>query len=199
VAFAVTLGLFFLMHSLIEMGKVELDDDKRIRVIDFVRMKHDAQVMTKKRELPKKQQLEAQPAPPSLNLPKSAPGPSAEVIHIEAPPPTIDKNVKLAGGPTLGSTAPSDAGSIPLVRIQPMYPRSAAEKRIEGWVELEFTITTTGAVKNARVISSQPPNIFDRSALRAIRKWKYKPTIVDGVAIETKGVRVRLTFKLDEE
>ncbi|HUU04175.1 MAG TPA: TonB family protein [Myxococcota bacterium] len=198
IAFAITLSLFFLMNSLIEFGRVRLGDDDSIRVIDFVRLKHEDQIQTKKRELPQKQKLEAQPAPPALNIPKSTTASGGQAIKISAPPPMMQKAVKLSGGPSMAS-APSDAGSIPLVRIQPMYPRAAAQNRIEGWVWLQFNITITGAVEKARVIDSQPPKIFDSAALRAIRKWKYKPKIVDGAPVETRGVQVKLTFKLDEQ
>jgi len=194
----VTLGLFFMMHKLIELGRVEMDEDAAIRIVDFVRMRKETKTQTKKRELPQKQKLDAQPAPPSLKMPKAGGGgPGIKAVRLSAPAPAIERKVRMVGGPALGS-APSDAGSIPLVRIQPMYPREAAEKRIEGWVLLEFDISTTGAVKNARVLKARPPRIFDKAARQAIRKWKYKPKIVNGQAVVTKGVQVKLTFELDE-
>lgn len=196
-AVVITLGLFFLMHKLIELGKVELNKDQGVRISDFVRLRKESKTQTKKRQLPQRRKVQSQPTPPSLKMPKSSLGSgSLQAVKIAAPPPTVQKRVRLVGGPSLGS-APSDAGSVPLVRIQPMYPRDAAQRRIEGWVLLEFTISTTGSVKRARVIKSQPRRVFDKSALRAIRKWKYKPKIVNGKAVETKGVQVRLTFELD--
>jgi protein TonB len=194
---AVTFGLFLLMQSLIELGKVELEETRTVKVADFIRLKRSSKAITKKRELPKKQEIKAQPAPPSLKLPQVEAGTTARAIKISVPAPSEARKVKLSGGPHL-SSAPSDAGSIPLVRIQPMYPRSAAEKRIEGWVLLEFTITITGAVKKAKVIASDPPRIFDSAALKAIRKWKYKPKIVNGVPVETRGVQVKLSFRLED-
>jgi protein TonB len=193
----VTLGLFVLMNSLIELGQVKLEETEGIRITDFIRHRERSDVQTKKRELPQKKQVETQPKAPSLDFPRSG-GPGAQpVVEMHAPVPTLERNFKLAGGPSMGS-AVSDAETVPLVRIQPMYPRAAAQKRLEGWVLLEFTIGTTGAVKDARVIDSKPPNIFDRAALQAILKWKYKPKIVDGQAVETIGVQVKLTFKLED-
>ncbi len=196
-AAVVTLGLFFLMNRLIELGQVELEKTQSVRISDFIRQKRHSQVQTKKRELPQKKKVESQPQAPSLDLPRSGGSGAQPVVEMHAPVPTFERKVKLAGGPSMGA-AVSDAETVPLVRIQPMYPRAAAQKRIEGWVLLEFTIGTTGAVKDARVIDSKPPNIFDRAALQAILKWKYKPKIVDGVAVETRGVRVKLTFKLED-
>ena len=85
---------------------------------------------------------------------------------------------------------------IPIVRINPIYPREAAINGTEGWVKLEFTITETGTVKSPRVIDSQPPRIFNREAIRAILKWKFKPRVVDGVAVERQATQT-IDFKLE--
>lgn len=197
VAAVVTVGLFFLMNSLIELGQVQLDKSQGVRIADFIRQKKHTQLQTKKRELPQKKKVESQPKSPSLDLPKSG-GPGAQpVVQMSAPVPVFRQRVKISGGANLGS-APSDAETVPLVRIQPTYPRAAAQRRLEGWVQLEFDISTTGAVLNARVVKSKPPNIFDRAALQAIAKWKYKPKIVNGVPTITRGVQVKLTFKLED-
>ncbi len=63
---------------------------------------------------------------------------------------------------------------------------------------VEFTIDALGGVKNARIINADPRNVFERAALRAIGKWKYRPKIEAGKPIETVGVRVKLTFSLDD-
>jgi protein TonB len=86
---------------------------------------------------------------------------------------------------------------IPVVVIRPMYPRDAAMSGTEGWVKVEFTITETGAVKNARVIDSDPPRVFNREAIRAILKWKFKPRVVEGVAVERQATQV-IDFSLDK-
>ncbi len=99
--------------------------------------------------------------------------------------------------PTLGG-APSDSDVIPLVRVLPQYPPRAASRGIEGWVIVEFTISAAGTVKDPVVVDSHPSAIFNRAMLRAIRKWKYKPKIVDGVAVERIGVRVRQNFELED-
>lgn len=95
------------------------------------------------------------------------------------------------------STAKKTKNSDPIaiVTIAPNYPRSAAEKGIEGKVTLEFTITTTGTVTNPIVISSSPENVFDREALRAILKFKFAPAIKKGKAIESTAQQT-IFFKL---
>jgi protein TonB len=192
----ITVGLFFLMHSLIKMGKMDLGERSGRTQIDFIRTKTDSETQTRKRILPTKKQVTKDPTPPKLSIPKASVSAGGGGMNIAPPAPAI-KSIRLAGGPSLGG-APSDAGETPLVRIQPMYPRYAAERRIEGWVELAFTISVTGSVKNARVIKAKPANVFNRAALKAIKKWKYRPKIVNGTAVEKKGIRVRLTFELKD-
>ncbi len=63
---------------------------------------------------------------------------------------------------------------------------------------VEFTITAAGTVKDPVILEAYPSSIFNRAMLRAIVKWKYKPKIVDGVAVERTGVRVRQNFELED-
>lgn len=199
-AAGVTFGLFFLMHSLIAFGAEKDIVDKGGRVvIDFVRLKRQAEPPIEERKLPAKNLPRSQPPPPPLALPRgSKPDTRALKVASVPVPEAPRQQVKLVGGPTLGGTGPSDADTIPLVRVQPLYPPAAAERKIEGWVKLRFTIGTTGAVKSPQVIDADPGGIFDRAAIRAIRKWKYKPRIENGVPVETRGVKVKLSFKLED-
>ena len=86
---------------------------------------------------------------------------------------------------------------IPIVVIRPMYPRDALMEGLEGWVDVEFIITETGTVKDPRVVAANPPRVFNREALRAILKWKFKPRVVDGQAVE-RPAQQRIEFNLDQ-
>lgn len=194
-----TLALFYLMHSLIRYGAdKELKEVPPNRLIEFVRQQRQDMSEEKEEELPEKLQMSEAPPPPALDLPSSAANPGAMALNVDAPEIEEPRpDIKLSGGPSMGGAA-ADADVIPLVRVQPMYPPSAAQQRIEGWVVLEFTISTTGSVKDARVLSAQPNNIFNRAALQAIRKWKYKPKVEEGKRVERQGIQVKLTFELDD-
>ena len=87
------------------------------------------------------------------------------------------------------------SGVVPLLRVPPKYPARAADRHIEGWVKVEFTIQTDGSVDDAVVVSSEPENIFDDAALKAIGKWKFKEKIVNGVAVKQRAVQ-KITFNL---
>jgi protein TonB len=194
VAAVVTFGLFFLMQSLIAVSAVGDLAAVSGRVVDFVRIKKESDIETKKRRLPKRAEPLKPPPPPDLDLSK-APKPqradlgAATLVAV----PTLD----LARGPGLGAAA-SDADIVPLVRIEPRYPDRALSRGTEGWVLLEFTITPAGTVRDITVVDSEPSGIFDRAAKRAVLRWKYKPKVVDGVPVERTGVQVVLTFEIED-
>ena len=49
-----------------------------------------------------------------------------------------------------------------------------------------------------KVVDADPKGLFERAALDAIGRWKYNPKVVDGRAMERRGVMVVLTFKLEK-
>jgi protein TonB len=91
-----------------------------------------------------------------------------------------------------------DPNMKPVVKVPPPYPRRAMERCLEGWGLVEFTVTETGAVINPRIIDADPPGIFNRSILRTIVKWKYKPTISKGKAVQVTGIQHLLVYELND-
>ena len=184
-------GLFFLMQYLITVEEARLKDEG-INLLDFVQLPEDQDVQEKERELPKKQQQEEPPPPPDIDMSQSARpnmGGGGGTINI----PTFG----FEGSGGVGAVA-SDMDVIPLVRIPHNYPRRAQQMGIEGWVYLRFTITPAGTVTDIEVVDSDPPGTFDREARRAVAKYKYKPKIVDGVAVPRHGVEIVLEWKMEQ-
>ena len=189
-AFGVTWSLFYLMQALITKAMGEMQESAG-SIVEFVRLKKDSEPEVKKRKLPKKQKPQEPPPPPDLQLNRAArPDQGLEGMDF-----TSSVGMELEGAPSIGMIA-SDADAVPVVRVNPQYPPRAAERGIEGWVELVFTVSTAGAVQDAEVLDAQPANVFNRAALRAVRKWKYNPKIEDGKPVVRHGVRVRLNFRL---
>jgi protein TonB len=191
-AIGVTFGLFYLMQALILSEGGELGEASG-SLIDFVRLKKESDLELKKRKMPEKKEPEEPPPPPDLSMSRSQ-MPDQELGEMAF---AIDVGIDMGEGPDMGA-ASSDADIVPIVRVPPQYPLRASERGIEGWVEVQFTISRTGTVKDPVVLNAQPQNIFNRSALRAIRKWKYNPKIEDGEPVERPGVKVRLTFQLQD-
>lgn len=180
--------MFTAIEYMIGMDQIRLADATDFDIANFIRVAEQ---------------------PPDVNSRRDAKAP-------EKPKPDMEQNVERlsptsAGGSAIGFAVDMPnveidlGGSIqiareltPLVRIPADYPVSALAKGIEGFVEMRFVVTETGAVADPEVLRADPPGIFDRSARRAVLKWKYQPQMVEG-----KPTRVvsyaRLVFQLDEK
>jgi len=192
IAFAITSGLFYLMQALITKAAGELGEAGG-DVVEFVRLRRDSEPEVKKRQLPRKRKPDEPPPPPDLSLSRT----TSLDQGLQDMTLALGLEVALEGGPNLGAGV-SDSDPVPVVRVNPQYPPRAAERGIEGWVELRFIISATGAVEGAEVTNSRPRNVFDRAALRAVRRWKYNPQIEDGKPVERHGITVRLEFTLPD-
>ena len=189
----VTFGLFFMMQELIAMGDARLDDQKRGKVIDFVRLKKDQNLQTKEKKKPEKEKQEEAPPPPPLSTSKAKPDPNSTGIATD-----FAMNTNLGSNEMSLGAGSGDTDTIPLVRIEPSYPMRAKERGIEGWVEIQFTISPRGTVEDPEVIAYHPSSIFNNSALRAVKRWKYNPKIVNGKPVPRPGVKIHLDFQLDK-
>ncbi len=187
----VTLSLLFIMHLLIEFGESAITEEKDRHTLEFVRIKRNENLNTEDYT------PEKPPKPPEV--PPEVPpqdidniDPNAPTINI--PPPTFSANIEL-GGP--GGMNIAEGDYLPIVRVAPVYPARALQRGIEGYVDMSFTVTATGTVKDPIVMFSTS-SLFDRAATRAVLKFKYKPRVVDGVPVEVSGVKTRITFKIEE-
>jgi protein TonB len=183
-------ALFWLMQFMVNV-EGELKEGGGRLSVDYVRLKRDNTPELKKREPPKREKPKQQPPPPEMNMAKAM-NPSEAVGEIT---PMIDTSAELEKVASLGAGG-ADRSPVPLVRVDPEYPPRARARGIEGYVDIEFTISGVGTVQNARVIGSNPAIVFDRAALQAVRKWKYNPKIEGGVPVSQPGVQVRLRFEL---
>jgi protein TonB len=117
--------------------------------------------------------------------------PNAPTINIA--PPTVASDTTLAGP---GGMNIAEGDYLPIVRVAPVYPARALARGIEGYVDMSFTVTTTGTVKDP-IVDFSTSGLFNRAAERAVLKFKYKPRVVDGVPVEVSGVKTRITFKIE--
>lgn len=192
----VTLAAFYMMHKLISGATGDRESIEPPPGIRFGPVDIEQTIQEKRRERP-------EPPPPPDEPP---PPPDLEIAQVEQQAVNMpdldmpDLNFSVTGGsPVLGSfntNRNAEGDVVPLVRIQPQYPRDAAMNQIEGWVRVSFTITETGTVTNPRVVDAEPPRVFDRAALRAILRWKFKPRIIDGVAVARTATQ-QIDFTLD--
>jgi len=185
----VTFALLWLMQFLIATGKDALSESTDFRIMDFIRVKQDELVEQRDRKPPKPPEVEEKPPempPPQLdNL-----DPNAPVVNLG--------RISVGTDMTMGGTDFAvDGEYLPIVRVEPMYPRRAQSRGIEGYCDMEFTVTRTGEVINA-VATECSSSVFKNASVKAVLKWKYKPRVVNGEPIDSPGVRTRLTFKFEE-
>jgi TonB family protein len=133
--------------------------------------------------------------------------PSNELIFTLVTPLINSTSLKLSfsfdileTGDTFSSEFEITASNVvlPIVRIEPKYPGQAARDGTEGWVRLQFTVNEVGGVEDVVVIEANPKRVFDREARRALGKWKFKPQIIDGVAVKIFGLSVLFEFNLQK-
>ena len=184
----VTLSLVILMYKLIDSGVKELDEKEGIKIPDFLHVERETTTNAKKTEVKKPDDPE--PPPPDIpqdqidiEVPDSA-------VNISAPVVAVNPN---AG---LGNFA-RDSDFIPVYIPQPHYPRRAQTRGKEGYAVVEVIITTTGGVRDPKMIEEFPEGWgFGRAALKAADKLKYNPRVVDGVGQEVPGVLYKFSFQM---
>jgi len=196
----ITALLFRLDARLISQPKRYDTERTSAQMLDFVRTVPEDFTRVKERRLPKKPPPpDKPPPPPKLRI---ANPDKMKTAQTDMDLPDIELGFGDGGGPYLGQWRRGQQGDldsdvIPIVRIAPQYPREALVKGIEGWVELEFVINADGTVAKPVILSASPDKIFNRSAMRAILRWKFKPRFVDGRAVSRRGRQV-IEFQLEE-
>lgn len=187
----VTLSLLFIMQLLIATGKAALTEPRARAQLDFVRVKRSSDVNTDDYE-PEK------PPPPPEVPPETPPqemdniDPNAPSINIAAPTVTASTDI---GGPDGMNVAEGDY--LPIVRVAPVYPARALSRGLEGYVDMQFTVTPAGTVSDPVVIYSTS-SLFERAATQAVLKFKYKPRVKDGVPVAVPGVKTRISFQIED-
>jgi protein TonB len=191
-AVLITMALYAFLHALISR-RGGLDDVQAVVKIEFTRLHAESEVEKRKPDKVKQEKAEVAPPPPDIQIARS----TADLGQGEgmgAIQTMVEAQTKSMGSLNQGG---GDRDAVPLVRIDPDYPMQARQRGTEGWVVVEFTVSTAGTVKDAEVVASEPGNVFDRAALNAVRKWKYNPKMQDGKPVERSGVKVRLDFEME--
>ncbi|MGA8205879.1 MAG: energy transducer TonB [Woeseiaceae bacterium] len=187
----VTVALLFVMQLLIKTGKGALTTPRERAKLEFVRVRRNEQLNTED-YTPEK------PPKPPETPPETPPqdmdqiDPNAPTINVAAPQVETDTNI---GGP--GGMNIAEGDYLPIVRVAPVYPARALSRGLEGYVDLSFTVTATGTVRDPVILYSTS-SLFERAALRAVLKFKYKPRVVDGVPVEVPNVKTRISFQIED-
>lgn len=135
----------------------------------------DSKIVIKQEQKPKKKKPRVQKA--------SRKQIRQEVVSNNTTPtvvaPSISDNRRFSENPS------------PISRNQPEYPRRALDMRLDGYVVVLFDVNSDGKVENIRFVEANPNNIFNRSVITAMKKWKYKP-------IAARDLKIKIVFKHNE-
>ena len=186
---ALTIGMFWVLWTLINQD-INVDELVEATRIEFSPMRRETQAASRRDE-----RVEREPPPPAPEMPRMSFSSTSVGGSVAQLTPTINTSTALG---RMDLSAGSDTDVIPLVRIAPEYPPRALRRGIEGWVQVQFTITPTGAVTDAKVVAADPPGLFDEAAIRSILRWRYNPKVEGGVAVERVGVQTLIRFELEE-
>lgn len=187
----VTFLLFVTMYSLIKTEEVSLDDSQQNKLADVIMETQKIEAI-RKEQLPEKPDTPDEP-PPEFEQPEM----EDMSVDLAASPVSVPVagEIKINAGPSM---AASDGEYLPIVKVAPVYPRRAQTRGIQGYCTVEYTVSKTGSVRDSKAVDCSPKGVFERASVAASLKFKYKPRIVDGDAIEVAGVQNRFTYQLKD-
>ena len=187
---AVTLGLFYLMPLLIAMADSSLDEKPATKIADITMP--DREIETNLKEAKPDKPDDPEEPPPDLDQPDIEAEVNPDALNMT---PQISADVNIGLGTGLGT---GDGEYLPIVKVAPMYPRRANSRGVEGYCTVEYTVTKNGSTRDAVAVDCVPSGYFERTSVKAATKFKYKPRVIDGEAIEVLGVQNRFTYELEQ-
>ena len=192
-AAGITLSLFYFMQFLIATGEAFDERVSVVKIVDATMPDIELEVIE---EIDKPEPIEElQQEQPDIQDREQTldSGPS---LNIERASIEIDTGLELSNA----SISATDGDYLPLVAIAPQYPTRAAQRGIQGWCLVSFTVDGLGNVieDTIAVVDAEPPNIFDRSSVRAAARFKFQPRVVDGQGVEVSGVQYLFRYQLED-
>jgi protein TonB len=193
IGLVVTAALFWFMQYLIETADRALNEGGSSHLVDFVRLKRDESIQ--------RRQLKPKKPPPPDTPPPQPPtpqldnlNPNAEKIAISAAP--VETDIEMSGGFSLGV---GEGDYLPIVKVAPIYPQRALSRNIEGYCVVQYVVTKQGTIRDPFVVEDQcTSSLFHRASVQAALKFKYKPRVQDGQAVEVPGVQNKFTYEIQE-
>lgn len=190
-ALVITLVLFYLMQALIATGQKLEQSTTIVKVVDATMPEIEMEVI---RQIEKPQPMDEIEAPPP-DVPDRANNlDNAPSLNIQRAAVNLDAGIDIAGA----GLSITDGEMLPLVNVTPTYPTRAAQRGIQGWCQVSFTVTATGGVEDVFVVDGEPKGVFDSSSIRAAQKFKFQPRVVDGEGVPVPGVQYVFRYQLEE-
>ena len=184
----VTFGLLFVMQLLITLQPGAQSEPRPHYNLTPFKIRTDTPLQLRD-EIPPREKLTSTVLPPARPQYNANTGPIG--VHLPIPaPPEGGQGIPVRGAFT-------DGPLVALVRVAPVYPSRAIARELEGYVVVQFDVAPNGQVTNVVVIESSS-SVFNAAAVKAAERFKFKPRVVDGVALATRGVQNLFSFRLDD-
>ena len=184
----VVAGLFWLMSRMVLAPEQTYERADNSAQINFIRQQNDSQTRTRQRELPPPP-ADAPPPRPPLATAQTLTPPTPSLVDMPQITPSFVVGVGSLGGAGIAGFGVGDSDAMPLVRMPATYPAKAKMRGIEGYVTARLSIGADGSVTQVEVVKAEPAGIFEREAIRAMYRYKFKPKVVDGVAVEQQATQ----------
>lgn len=190
----VTLCIFWglpFLESLIQKAK-----RFQVRQVDHI------EVIKAPPEIPPPVKKEKAPPKPKLNRMRQQLSMMKMSISLGLEPGAGDFGLDFGLGNMMNSSAlvfdieEVDKPPKAVYQIAPVYPLAAKHKGVEGQVVIKFVVQADGSVTDVKVVSARPADLFEQSAINAVRKWRFKPGTRHNQPVATR-VEVPLEFKLE--
>ncbi|HIF9449411.1 TPA: energy transducer TonB [Photobacterium damselae] len=202
-------GLFTFMAWMVDNGSRQEPESTPPLSFNMVMVEQESEVQRRQRAVPPKPEA---PKPPPQVMPSQSKPTSVSTLPVASISALgLDTSIsgiavsapkfgKIEGAANLGAgiNVGSNQQAMPLYRVEPRYPARALKQGAEGYVVLQFTIDTQGRPSDISVVEAKPRRLFERDAMRALRKWKYQAKVIDGQAVEQPGQTVKLEFKINQ-
>lgn len=190
-ATAVATALLWTMQYLISTADASIGEPHRLGELVFVRIKPPEVIEPVDREKPTPP-TDVTPPPTGFKLDPDDVG--GTTVTFQATPPKME--VAKPSGVNMGGLG--DGRILPIVKVAPIYPTRAIERGIEGFCVVKYTVATNGAVRKPAIVEDQcTSSLFRRASISAALKFRYRPEVVDGVAIAVPNVRNKFVFALE--
>ncbi len=174
------LFLAWFMHYLIQSSDLVLSKAERNHMLDFVRVKRSESIKRKDRA-PERPKMNKSPEVPQMSQGQAD---SGQQLAVSAMP--IETNVDI-GQSVAGISGEGEY--MPIVKVAPVYPSSALSRGLAGSCLVEYTVTNAGTVKDVVVIEDEcTDRVFYKPSIDAALRFKYKPRVIDGAAVEVHGI-----------
>jgi protein TonB len=190
--FSTFFGAFFIFILIIMINKpIEQSQKKFSQTKQYLNMKREVKSLTKPKPKPKPKKAQKAPIPELSSL--------LNGIDMGIPEFGLD-GIGEDSSALLGdisdqvmSASSVDVKPSLVARPNVNYPEFAKRKNLTGYVVVNLLINEEGRVETSQILESNPPSIFDASALNSVRDWRFSPALYKGVPVKV-WVRQKIRF-----